>query len=57
MAKACKKKSNKLIASDKEQQTQIEQQQKQIIEQRRQIENLPKLLCLDHPKAALCREK
>ncbi|MEP6901645.1 MAG: tail fiber domain-containing protein [Actinomycetota bacterium] len=41
----------------KQQQTQIGEQKKLLAEQQIQIENLKKLLCLDHPKADFCQEK
>jgi hypothetical protein len=34
----------------------IKEQQSQIERQQKQIDNLTKLLCLDHPRAALCIE-
>lgn len=41
----------------KEQQAQIVQQQKQLEQQWLQIENLKKLICLEHSNATLCQEK
>ena len=35
----------------------VQQQQEQIKEQQNEIENLKKLVCLDHPGAKLCKRK
>lgn len=44
-----------LLNAVKEQQTQIAQQTEQIRQQQRQIENLKKVVCLGHPRAAICK--
>ncbi len=41
----------------KVQQSQIGEQQKQLEQQRIEIENLKKLICLDHPNADICQAK
>jgi hypothetical protein len=41
----------------KEQQAQIAQQQEEIKQQHRQIESLKQLVCLDHPRANICKRK
>jgi len=53
----CNQLSAIFINAFKEQQSLIEQQKKQIDQQRNEIYGLKKLVCLDHPKANICKQK
>jgi hypothetical protein len=44
-----------LVEAVKEQQKQIAQQENQLVQQRNQIKNLKTLVCMDHPRAKVCK--